>query len=479
MDSLPLYRRLSEHYREVIESGSLCLGARFPSVRALMALHQVSLSTALQVCRHLEAAGWLEARPRSGFFVCHPQGVRAPGLEEPLVGQPLDPANYVGIHTRVSAYIARGQASVVRVSFSSARAAPELYPAAALARAAIRALRREPEMLVRASPLAGNPVFRSVLARRALECGMVLAPEEILVTQGCIEALNFALRAVTQPGDIVAVESPTFYGLLQILEALGLRALEIPTSPHSGISIEACELALRSEPGIKAMVVVPYLQNPLGSIMPDANKARLVELCAAHHVALIEDDTYSALSDAAMQRKALKSWDRDGGVIHCASLHKILSPGLRLGWIAAGRWQARVEMLKYAQSRYNEALPQLTAADFMASAAYDRHLQRLRERLREQRGRTAEAIARYFPAGTRMNLPAGGLSLWVELPQAVSSDALFGLALDEGILIAAGLMFSNSSRFESHIRLNCGQPYSGHIEQGLQRLGELAKKLQG
>lgn len=477
MESTPLYQQLANHYREAIESGSLTPGARFSSVRALMTRHDVSLSTALQVCRHLEAKGWLEARPRSGYFVCRPRSLRLPRLEEPRTDQPLDAAQYVGIHARVSAYVARGQLAPVQVNFSGARAAPELYPAEALARTATKALRRQPDMFGRAAPPAGNLAFRAVLAQRAVECGMVLAPEDILITQGCVEALNFALRAVTQPGDIVAVESPTFYGLLQILETLGLRALEIPTSPQSGISIEAFELALRTVPGIKAMVVVPYLQNPLSSIMPDENKARLVALCAGHQVALIEDDTYSALADVALQRKALKSWDREGGVIHCASLHKILAPGLRLGWMTAGRWQARVEMLKYAQSRNNDTLPQLAAADYMGTAAYDRHLQKLRSRLREQRQRMAEAIVRYFPSGTRLNEPAGGLPLWIELPAQISSDALFDAALQDGILISPGLMYSNTGRYEHFIRLNCGQPYSDVLETAVKRVGEQATRL--
>jgi DNA-binding transcriptional MocR family regulator len=476
MDALPLYRSLSEHYREAIVSGSLPPGARFASVRALMARHTVSLSTALQVCRTLEAAGWLEARPRSGYFVRAVQRRSSLPLEEPRPDVLPDPAQYVGIHARVSAYIARGQAAAVSVNLSGARAAPALYPAAALSKAAMQVLRREPDVLVQSSPLGGNPAYRAVLARRALECGMTLSPEEILVTQGCVEALNFALRAVTQPGDVVAVESPSFFGLLQILEALGLRALEIPTSPQAGLSVEACELAFRTEPGIKAVVVVPCLQNPLGSIMPDDNKARLVALCAAQGVALIEDDTYSALVVQPAQRRALKSWDRAGGVIHCASLNKILAPGLRLGWITAGRWHARVEMLKYSQNRYNEALPQLTAADYMGSASYDRHLQRFRARLHEQRERTAEAVLRYFPSGTRLNVNTRGLALWIELPGGVSSDALFSSALQDGILIAPGLMFSNTLRYENFIRINCAQVFSPVLEQGLGRLGERVRQ---
>jgi len=479
MTQTPIYRRLAGHYREAIETGALPQGDRFPSLRNLMARHQVSLSTALQTCRQLESDGWLEARPRSGNFVCQPRRTPRQPLAEPVVGQALDPAQYVGINARVSEFIARGRQSPVRVNFSSARSAPALYPGEALKNASTRLLRQNPELLVSPPHNTGNPLFRSIIAKRALASGMLLAPDEILVTHGCIEALNLALRALTEPGEIVAVESPTFFGLLQILESLGLRALEIPTSPQSGISIEAMELAIQTTERIAALVVVPHLQNPLGSIMPNANKARLVELCTRHGVPLIEDDSYSALTNDDTPLKALKSWDQDGNVIHCASLHKILAPGLRLGWISAGRWQSRVEMLKYVHSRNNEELAQMAAADFMSSSAYDRHLRRLRGCLKIQRALTAEAIVRHFPAGTRLNEPDGGLALWVELAPGLSSRAVFDSALGEGIFIAPGLMFSNSNRYEGFIRLNCGSPYTPEIDAALKRLGEICRELSG
>ncbi len=473
MQQAPIYRRLADHYKTAIETGTLCQGDRFPSVRALMERHGISLSTALQTCRQLESDGWLEARPRSGNFVRQPRRLSTPALDEPFRGQAIDPAQYVGIHARVSEFVARGRQFPVKVNFSSARSAPSLYPGEALKNAATRALRKYPDLLVRPAPPNGNAEFRNVLARRAMVSGMVLAPEELVVTQGCIEALNLALRAVTQPGDIVAVESPTFYGLLQVLEALGLRALEIPTSPQNGISLEALELAAQTHERITAIVVVPTLQNPLGSIMPDAHKARLVDFCARSEIALIEDDTYSALVNDDAPVQALKSWDRNGNVIHCASLHKILAPGMRLGWMNAGRWHSRVEMLKYVQSRNNEELAQLAAADFMASSAYDRHLRRLRSSLKRQRERTAEAIARYFPGGTRLTEPAGGLALWVELPAGRSSRRVFDAALTKGIYIAPGLMFSNSNRFDGYIRLNCGAPFTSEIDQALRELGSV------
>lgn len=477
MDSQPLYRQLADHYRGAIKAGTLAQGDRMPSVRAMMRLHEVSLSTALQTCRQLESDGWVEARPRSGYFVRQPRRIALQPLEEPDIAQAPDPAQYVGIHARVSDFIAQGRRNPPKVNLSGARAAAALYPAEQLKNAALRVLRRHPEMLVRPVAAGGNPQFRAVLARRALAGGMVLAPEEVTVTHGCIEALNLALRAVAQPGDTVAVESPTFYGLLQVLESLGLRALEIPTSASTGLSIEALELALHAYDNIKAVVVVPHLQNPLGSIMPDAHKQRLVRLCELRGVALIEDDTYSDLVDSEGSRHALKAWDRSGNVIHCASLHKTLAPGMRLGWMTAGRWQERVAMLKYAQTRDNEEWSQLAAAEYMASSDYERHLRRLRIALRSQRERMAEAIARYFPVGTRLSMPDGGLTLWLELPDKLPSKKVFDAALREGVLVAPGEMFSNSNRFDHFLRLSCGERYSDAVDAAMRCVGRLAESL--
>ena len=487
LEKTPLYRSLAGQYRIAIESGALKPGERFPSVRVLMSRHGVSLSTALQACRTLETEGWLEARPRSGNFVRHPKRHATQALQEPNPATLPDPAQFVGIHARVSDFVARGiiarsKGKAVCVNFSGAACAPSLYPGEALKNAATRALRRQPDLLVKNIALNGNPSFRSILARRAMESGMILSPDEIVVTHGCIEALNVALRAVAQPGDIIAVESPTYFGLLQVLESLGLRALEIPTSPQTGISLEALELATQTYPDIKAVVVVPILQNPLGSIMPDEHKARLVTFCDTTGIALIEDDTYGALANTTTAGdtppKSLKHWDKTGNVIHCASLHKILAAGMRLGWISAGRWQARVEMLKYAQTRSSEELSQLAAGEFMASSAFDRYLRRLRGQLADQRTRTAATVAEHFPAGTRFNEPNGGLMLWIELPAGISSQAVFDAALDEGILVAPGQMFSNSNRFDNYLRLNCGLPFTGEVDAALRQLGRIIGRIQ-
>jgi DNA-binding transcriptional MocR family regulator len=471
-DEPTLYRRIADHYLGAIRAGSLGTGARFPSVRRLMSTHEVSLSTALQACRYLEDQGWLEARPRSGYFVRQPRRAGLLPANEVQASAPPDPADYVGIHARVSEIIALGQQQPVSVNLALAIGAPELYPGDALQRTMQRLLRQQPAILTTQSRRHGHPLLRGALARRALSRGIVAAPEEVVVTHGCIESINLALRAVTRPGDTVVVESPTFYGLLQVLESLGLRALEVPASPYTGLSLDALAFALEQDASIKAVVSMPTGHNPLGCVMPDAHKQRLVQLCEARGIALIEDDIYGDMGGDTPYRAA-KAFDRGGHVIYCHSLNKLLAPGFRLGWMIAGRWQARIEMLKYANTRYNEELPQMVAGEFIDGPGYDRHLQKLRQSLRTQREQMAECVARYFPAGTRLSVPEAGMLLWVELPEGVSSYALFKAALAEGIKLSPGGMFSNSPRFDNFLRLSCGRPHSAAVEAALKRVGAL------
>ncbi|MED5620174.1 aminotransferase-like domain-containing protein [Ideonella sp. BN130291] len=474
-----LYRQLADHYLQAIGSGALAEGDRLPSVRRLMRIHRVSLSTALQACRHLESSGWLEARPRLGYFVRRPRRGQLLPAAEPGTATAPDRAAYLGIHAKVSSFIASSQEYPVRQDLAMAVCAPQLYPAAALEAAARQVLRQTPALFSAMAIYGGHPPLKAALVRRLLTQGVQAAPEDVIVTHGCVQSLNLALRAVAQPGDTIAVESPSYYGLLQIIESMGLRAIEVPTSPHTGLSLEALEYTLDGPDPVKAVVCMPTLHNPLGSVMPDEHKQRLVALCARRDIALIEDAIYADLADANSSApvKPAKAWDRTGHVIHCNSFNKVLSPGLRLGWMLAGRWHARVEMLKYVQTRSVEELAQRVATNFLAGSGYDRHLQRLRAALRCQREDMAEAVAQSFPEGTRMSLPPGGMMLWVELPRPLRSQRLFERALERGIRVAPGSLFSNSQRFDHFLRLSCGSPVTADTRQGVAELGEMARQL--
>ncbi|GGC63678.1 GntR family transcriptional regulator [Paraburkholderia caffeinilytica] len=473
-DSRPLYRQLADQYRRAIDNGVLRPGDRMPSMRAFMQRHGVSLATATESYRTLERAALIEARPRAGYFVRVRQTAALPAATEPDLAAVPGAAQFVGIHSAISTIVSTFQRYPDALNLGGATASPDLYPTDALQKSALRALRRRPTLLTAAGHDQGDPELRAIIARRALDAGIQIGADDVIMTHGGIEAVNLALRAVAQPGDTVAVESPCFFGLLQALESLGLRALEIPASPTTGLAVEALAFALQTHPDIKAVVAVPNLQNPLGSVMPDSHKARLVELCARAGIPLIEDDPYRELADTAQPLRSLKAWDTDGTVIHCTSFNKTLAPGMRVGWINGGRWHPRIGMLKFAQSRHNEQLSQVVLAEFLETNAYERHLRRLRDRLRIQRERMAEAIAASFPDGTRFTPPGGGMFFWIELPRDVSSAAFFEAALDDGIRVMPGTVFSNAGRFDHFIRLSCPSTDLDQADDAVRRLGRLA-----
>ena len=337
---------------------------------------------------------------------------------------PPSTARSVGVNELVMEVLEAARAGDV-MPLGAACPAHELFPNEKLLRLMHAEGRRHPHLLGAYAMSPGNERLRGIIARRSLDYGCRLSPDEIVVTNGCIEALNLALRAVARPGDTIALESPTYFTLLQIIESLGMKALEIPTHPREGISIEALDLATQKAGSVKAVIAMPNFQNPLGALMSDENKARLVQLLEARGIPLIEDDIYGDIHFAEQRPRAAKAWDRSGNVILCSSFTKTVAPGLRIGWIAPGRWYKQVEMLKFINSVATPELPQAAIAEFMANGGYDHHLRRLRSGFARQVQQTTEAIAQYFPKGTKVTRPAGGFVLWVELPPKVDALELF------------------------------------------------------
>jgi DNA-binding transcriptional MocR family regulator len=293
-----------------------------------------------------------------------------------------------------------------------------------------------------------------------------------------MEALNLCLSATCRPGDAVAVESPCFYACLQALERLGLRAVEIATHPREGIDLAALEIAFeRHRP--RACWVMSNFQNPLGGTMPEAKKAALVALCARFAVPLIEDDVYRELHCEGQRPALLKSFDADGGVLHCGSFSKSLAPGYRVGWVAPGRFLEPVVRGKLAASLATSLPPQLALARYLARGSYERHLRGLRATLRDQREAHCESLARALPAGTRIGQPGGGYFLWVELPDDVDALALWSEAMAAGISIAPGPMFSADGGFRNCMRINAGHPHDARIAAAVRQLGKLVRARKG
>ena len=471
-----LYEEVVRLIRELIDCGTLRPGDRVPSVRQLGRQRQVSVSTVLQAYRILESEGSIEARPQSGYFV-RPKLWTRPA--EPEMSRPAKRPTEVKV-SELSLRVMQmmeGTRDPDLVKFGAALPSPELLPSAALNRAMAAAGRRRSDAGNGYEIAPGNLPLRVQIARRALEGGAVLSAQDLITTCGGTEALHLCLRAVAEPGDTIAIESPTFFGILQCIESLGMKALEIPTHPRDGVSLEALAFALDSQP-VKACLFIVNFNNPLGSCMPDENKKRLVEMLAEREIPLIEDDTYGEIAFSPNRPKTAKSFDREDWVLLCSSFSKTLAPGYRVGWTAPGRFTKQVLHLKMVSTLANATLPELAVADYLAMGGYEHHLRKLRKLYADKASLMTQAISEYFPKETKVTRPSGGQVLWVQLPKHVNSFDLFHRALKEKISIAPGPIFSAKQKFENFIRLNYGNPWNGVIEGALRRLGRIIGEME-
>ena len=462
------YERLAADIGELIRTGTLRPGDRVPSVRRMSVSRGVSIPTVLQAYRLLEARRFIGARPQSGFYVLSPQKRATVTKEEPTVALPEPGEITTGdLIMRVLEMVA----NPALVPLGTALPADELLPIAALARALRGATRPQPGTSTLVTP-SGSEALRREIAKRSLDAGDAITPDDIVVTCGCMEALSLCLRALARPGETVAVESPAYFGTLQAIEVLGLRALEIPTDPETGLSVEALEEAL-GRMKIAALVVTPNVHNPLGCIMPDDRKRQLVTLLAAHGVPAIEDDTYGELAFGDVRPRSLRAFDRKGVVLTCGSFSKTLTPEYRVGWVIPGAYRDRILHLKFATTAATAVPPQLALASYLASGGYEQHLRRLRRSLQGTVDRFSFEIAERFPEGTRISRPAGGYLLWVQLPAGIDTVALQRQAVSRGLSVAPGPAFSASGAFSNYLRINAGHPWSARTRDALDLLAGL------
>jgi DNA-binding transcriptional MocR family regulator len=464
-----LYEQVADRICDLIREGTLRPGDRLPSVRRLHEQLSVSISTVLEAYRLLEDRGLISARPQSGYYV---KQTLSSAPEEPNQSKP--PKKASAIDNSLAFQIIRHINQSETLNLGAAVPSMEVLPLDALNRLMGQVLRNQPLIAHSYDVPPGCEPLRHEVARRLMDAGCSIAPDEIVTTNGTFEAVYLSLKAVTKPGDTVAIESPTYYGLLEAMEILHLKALELPTHPRDGVSLLHLETALQKKQ-IATVALVSNFSNPLGSCMNDAKKKELVELMTRYDVPLIEDDIYGDLYFEGSRPKALKAFDRTGIILYCASHSKTLSPGLRVGWSVAGRYQSQVEQLKWVINQTTAIAPQLTIAAFLANGGYDRHLRHLRRAYQSQAALMTQAICEFFPPETRVTRPTGGHVLWVELPPAFDSLQLYREAVEQHISIAPGVMFSPSGSYGNCFRLNSGLPWSERVEQAMQTLGRLTK----
>ncbi len=468
-DSTPRYRQLAEKLARQIREELYKPGDKLPSVRMAAKQHQLSNATVVQAYGLLEDWDLVEARPKSGYFV---RSAVHGSFEPPRIQQsPATPSEVSTSQLIMDIMSSSSQPGIT--SLGAAIPAADFNILHQLKRSFSQVVRSQPFLGVGYDANKGNPALRRQVARRAIEAGVHVHAEEVVITAGCQSAIGLCLRVLCKPGEIVAVESPVYYGLLQLIESLGLKAIEIPAHPQRGMSVDALRLAMEQWP-VSAVLAVPNFSNPLGSMMPDSDKRALIDLLNSFDVPLIEDDIYGDLGYGPQRPKAVKSYDTEGRVLLCSSVSKVLEPQLGLGWVMPGRYLEQIQYERFLNSSAQFRLPQLAVADVLARSSFDRHLRAARETYRQRRDRLFDLVAQHFPQNVRMSEPQGGFVAWLQLAPEVDATMLYLKAKEKGVLVAPGEIFSsNPGKYRQSLRITYAEDWTRDRVRAIEILGQL------
>ncbi|MBD0788282.1 PLP-dependent aminotransferase family protein [Vibrio sp. Y2-5] len=447
------YKQLAEKIIDDIQSTKLKQGDRMLSLRLFAKQHGVSVSTAVSCYQDLEQRGWLKARPQSGFFICS---------QTPIVVTPswqrFATQLATNVRPRIKPQVKSGPLGIACIEL-------DVTAQRALDKSFRRVMTQSPSRLTQYPNKQGEPVMREALCSHFSQLGFALSTDELVITHGCMDAVKTALQICVNAGDAVAVSSPCFNGLLELLANLGLKVIEIP-SVEDGIDLDALERLFQSKQ-VQAGLFCTTHMNPQGITMSAKQKKRLSLLASQYKIPVIEDDVYFELNHSDQLHLPTAYYDDSGYVIWCGSFSKTLSPSYRLGWCRPGKFVA-----KYTQQY--EGVPtliQTAIADFIQTGAYSRHLKRTRQRLAINKQDYTRFLAQHLPQDSRITQPDGGLVLWLQV-MGLNSDKLSTEANKSNLDIRVGSVFTESQRYDDCIRINIGFALNNDIEHLLNRLVE-------
>ncbi len=463
-----IYEKIAQEISTAIRKGVYSIGEKMPSLRFVSQHYGVSLSTAIQTYQMLENEGYIEARPKSGYYV---KSWLVNYHAEPGPTQSSSKPATINIGQLALSLIEESQSKNL-IKLGAAVPDQSLLPVRALSRTLAAVARKYSDLPAVYETVKGVLLLRRQIARLMRQAGCSCSPQDIIITNGCLEGLTLSLKATTKPGETVAVESPTYFGILQVLESLGLNALEIATHSTHGIEPDALQNAIENTQ-ISACILMPNFSNPLGSQMPEANKKRVIEITQNANIPVIEDDVHGALGYQLPRPKALKAYDKNNNVILCSSFSKTIAPGYRIGWVLTSRYTQQIEYHKFLGNISTATLPQFTFAEFLAKGGFQRAVQKSIKIYRIRMEKMRRIISQKFPKETRISDPSGGFVLWVELPKTIDCMTLYEKALNRNIAISPGILFSPRTEHKSHIRLNCAATDEEKMEFALIVLGDL------
>ena len=467
------YLKLAGEIENKVIKGVYLAGEKLPSIRKLHARTGFSITTVYQAFIELEKRGIVEARQKSGYYV---KPLLHQILPTPKIKRHRAVPKKVTINNLASS-IVESMSDPGMLRLGGTVVDPELLPYRQLMASvkSIPANRFKDILTLYENPM-GSEALRRQIAKRTLHISHRANPEDIIITNGCLEAVSLCLQAIAGPEETIVVESPTYPWILQVIEDLGMFALEISTDPETGVDLSSFKKAVARNP-VSGCILIPNFHNPLGFEMPAERKRELVEFLNDQKIPIIEDDIHGDLFFGRSRPAAMQSFDKKGLVLYCSSFSKTLAPGLRIGWAIPGAFREKVKRLKLNSSIATASLGQHLVAEFLKSGSYDRHLRTLRTALKNQAGNTALAVARHFPGGTRITAPKGGLTLWLELDPAVDGMQVFNEARKKKISILPGIMCSTTEKYKNFIRISCGFRWSEAIENGIAALGRIVKDL--
>jgi DNA-binding transcriptional MocR family regulator len=465
-----LYLQIANSLEQQINNDVLKVGDKLPSIRMICRQHGVSMTTAQYAYYELEAKSLIEPRPQSGYYVSNSFRKK---MAMPAVSRPENkPAAKTVTDVIENSFHPASEKNFI--VFSRGVPAMKLLPVAKLNKGALQAVRSLPGGGTTYEALQGNERLRTQVARWSFSWKGNLSEKDILTTAGCMSAISYCLMALTKRGDTIAVESPCFYGILQLAQSLGLKILELPTDPQTGVDMESLKKIVQKTK-LAACIFVSNFNNPFGSLMPEEHKKEAVKLLAKYNIPLIEDDIYGDLYFGDKRPTCCKTFDEEGLVLLCSSFSKTLAPAYRVGWVAAGKFMNEAMKIKLFHSLSSTAITHEAIGGFLETGRYEAHLRKLRKTLYTNYLQYVRVIGECFPAATKISRPQGGLSLWVELPKSIDSIELYNEAVSRKITFSPGSLFTLQKQFSNCMRLTYGLEWNEKTEGGLKVLGKLAK----
>ena len=463
-----LYQKIANTIQEQIFSETVKIGDKLPSIRAFQKLHNVSMNTIKQAFLELESKSLIESRPKSGFYVSKTSNRKLliPSMNKLKLSEQKTTSE--DLITKV--FDSLSDKGITR--FSIGVPDPGLLPIAKLNKGLAKVVRNLAESGTSYEPVQGSANLRRNLAKWAIVLEGKLTEDDFVTTSGAMNAIFNCLMAVTKRGDTIAIESPVYFGIIQIAQNMGLNIIELPTHPTTGIDLEALKKVIDK---VDVCCFMSNFSNPLGSLMPDENKQELVKMLTHHNIPLIEDDLYGNLFFGTVRPKPCKYYDEAGIVMWIGSISKTLAPGYRVGWVAPGKFKDKIIRQKMAQTVCMPSLYQEVIADFLEHGRYDHHLRNLRSTLYTNSLHFQRTIEDNFPENTKISQPQGGSFLWLELDKSIDTAVLYDTAIQQKIGFAPGRIFTQHDQYHNCMRLNFGLEWKEKVEFDLKRLGQLVK----